>query len=286
MSIMQTVLRSPSFTVVDQVCRPPRVNCGRPDGEEPAHLLFVRRGAFAVSVGNRVCYARPGKAVLVQRGADYRVRHPDANGCDCCTDVRLDESVLDALGLSAGPACREIPHDLRFQQVHLELWLRLRRGDADTAGSEELLFDALGCLLSEAGPMRPRRSGAAQRLARVEEAIIAHAGENLRVEQLAALAGCSPFHLCRVFRTQTGQSLRRYRLRQRLGSALGRLAEGEDDLAALACDLGFSSHSHMTVAFRRELGQSPCELREALRVSDLKRLRTRLHGRRAAPFVS
>lgn len=280
MSIMQTMLRSPSFIVVDQVCRPPRVNCGRPDGAEPAHFLFTRRGAFAVSVGNRVCYARPGQAVLVQRNADYRVAHPDATGCDCCTDVRVDDSVLDALGLAAPPVCRELPHDLEFQQAHLEMWLGLRHAPADDP--EELLYDALGCLLKHAGAMRPHRSGVSRRLAQVEEAIISQAGENLRIGQLATLASCSPFHLCRMFRARTGQSLRQFRLQQRLGTALGRLAEGESDLAALACDLGFSSHSHMTAAFRRQFGRSPSELRDELRGSDLRRLQARLRGQRLA----
>jgi AraC family transcriptional regulator len=276
------VLRSPSFIVIDQVCRPPRVNCGRPDGDEPAHFLFTRRGSFAVSVGNRTCYARPGNAVLVQQHADYRVAHPDAVGCDCCTDVRVGEPVLDALGLASPPACREIPHDLEFQQAHVEMWLGLRSGSAGAAESEELLFDALGCLFKDARAMRLRRFDGSRRLARVEEAIIAQAGENLRIGQLAELAGCSPFHLCRMFRAQTGQSLRQFRLQQRLGTALGRLAEGEDDLAALACDLGFSSHSHMTAAFRRQFGRSPRELRDELRHSDLQRLQLRLRSRRRA----
>jgi AraC-like DNA-binding protein len=277
MSIMQTLLRSPSFVVIDQVCRPPRVNCGCPDGDEPAHFLFTRRGAFAVSVGSRVCYARPGQAVLVQRNADYRVAHPDAAGCDCCTDVRVDDAVLDALGLDTPPPCRELPHDLEFQQAHVEMWLGLRHAPADADDPEELLYDALGCLLRNAASMRLRRSaGSSRRLARVEEAIIGQAGENLHVAQLAALANCSPFHLCRLFRARTGQSLRRFRLQQRLGTALGRLADGEDDLAALACDLGFSSHSHMTAAFRQQFGRTPRELRDELRRADLKRLQARL----------
>jgi AraC-like DNA-binding protein len=34
-----------------------------------------------------------------------------------------------------------------------------------------------------------------------------------------------------------------------------------DDLTALALDLGFSSHSHFTAAFRRAFGQSPSTAR-------------------------
>ena len=112
-------------------------------------------------------------------------------------------------------------------------------------------------------------------MARVEEASIGHVGENLNVPVLAKLAGCSLFHLCGIYRRRTGQSLRQFRLQQRLGTALGGLGDGEEDLAALACDVGFSSHSHMTEAFRQSLGISPSDLRQDLRHSNLSRLRNR-----------
>ncbi|WP_266160868.1 helix-turn-helix transcriptional regulator, partial [Dyella silvatica] len=124
--------------------------------------------------------------------------------------------------------------------------------------------------------MPVRSAGMARQVARVEEAIIGHTGENLSVYELARLAGCSPFHLCRIFRRCTGQSLRQFRLQQRLGTALGRLGEGEEDLTTLACDVGFSSHSHMTDAFRQTLGRSPRELRDELRQSDLRQLKASL----------
>lgn len=276
MSIMQTVLQSPHFMVIAHVCRKPRVDCGYVQGDEPARFIFTRRGSFAVHVGGRTCFARPGTAVLVRRDVEYRISHPDLDSCDCCTDVWVDETVLDQLGLAGQPPCREIRHDLAFQQAHLELLHGLRSGAEGAAEPEEVLLDALGCLLRDSVAVRSRPSVAAWRLACVEEAMLARAGDNLGVGELAALAGCSPFHLCRSFREGTGQSLRQFRLQLRLANALGRLADGETNLAALACDLGFSSHSHMTEAFRRALGRSPHELREELRHSDLRRLQARL----------
>lgn len=276
MSIMQTVLQSPHFMVIAHVCRHPRVDCGYVQGDEPARFIFTRRGSFAVHVGSRTCFARPGTAVLVRGNVEYRISHPDHDSCDCCTDVWLDEGTLDALGLAAAPACREFAHDLGFQKDHVEMLQALRAGGVDAGTSEELLLDMLGCLLARASAAGPRPVGAARRLARVQEAIIGHAGENLGIDHLAGLAGCSPFHLCRLFRRATGQSVRQFRMQQRLGTALGRLADGEEDLARLACDLGFASHSHMTEAFRRALGRSPRELREELRHSDLGRLQARL----------
>jgi len=279
MSIMQTVLRSPRFEVVSHVCRHPRVDCGYSPGGEPARFIFTRRGAFGVHAGGRSCMARPGQAVLLRAGVEYRITHPDRDGCDCCTDVCMDESVLAELGVAgrAGPACQAFGHDLAFQQIHVELLLGLRRG-ALAGEADAALLDLFDRLLQARQPVRLRPAALARRVARVEEAILARVGENLEVDALAALAGCSPFHLCRIFRAVTGLSLRQFRLQQRLGAALGRLGEGEDDLAALACDLGFYSHSHMTEAFRRALGRSPRQLREDLRRSDLRHLRARLRA--------
>lgn len=282
MSIMQTVLQSSHFMVINHVCQRPRVDCGYPQGDEPARFIFTRRGSFIVHVEGRTHLARPGNAVLVGRNVEYRISHPDNDSCDCCTDVWIDDDMLDGLGMAgiAAPPCREFSHDLQFQKTHVEMLLGLRHAGDDAPEAEEVLLDTLEQLLrSHARPRSVARRGVmAQRLARVQEAIIGHAGENLDIHVLAVLAGCSPFHLCRIFREGTGQSLRQFRLQQRLGTALGRLAEGETDLAALACDLGFSSHSHMTAAFRQMLGSSPSELREELRQSSLRRLRGRLRG--------
>jgi len=281
MSIVQTVLSSSHFTVMTQDCSYPRVNCGHGAGE-PGRFLFTRRGAFSIQVGGRNCLARPGQAVFLGRDVEYSVTHPDHRGCACCTDVWLDDEWLDALGLEGAraPACLDVQHDLHMQQAHVEMLQGMRRGP-DLLEAEEALLAVFNGLLGSM-PKRASASGTARQLQRVQEAIVANPGENLGVDSLARVAGCSPFHLCRIFRQGTGQSLRQFRLQHRLGTALGRLGEGEDDLAALACDVGFSSHSHMTDAFRQALGASPSDLRERLRESELKGLRTRLLERREA----
>ena len=58
--------------------------------------------------------------------------------------------------------------------------------------------------------------------------------------------------------------LYRYHLRLRLARALD-LAPEAEDLTALGLDLGFSSHSHFTAAFRRAYGRAPGEFRRATR---------------------
>lgn len=281
--IVDTVLQSAHFSVVTHVCRHPRFACGGASvqGGEPARLLFTRCGSFGIKVGRKTFYARPGQVVFVPKDIDYLVTHPaTAGGYDCCTDVSIDDETLDMLGIAGrgSKPCQELVHDLHFQKTHVEMLLSLQRCGNDEQEAEEVLLDTLEYLLTSHATTRPhpRNPVINRQVACVEEAILGHAEENVGVQALAKLANCSSFHLCRIFRHSTGRSLRQFRMQHRLGTALGRLGEGQDDLAALACETGFSSHSHMTDAFREILGVSPRQVRDDLRSSDLRTMRSRL----------
>ena len=65
-----------------------------------------------------------------------------------------------------------------------------------------------------------------------------------------------------MFQQVEGLPLYRYQLRLRLARALDLLAE-YDDLTALGLDLGFSSHSHFSAAFRQAYGRSPSAFRHS-----------------------
>lgn len=77
------------------------------------------------------------------------------------------------------------------------------------------------------------------------------------LSELAAALSCSVFHLCRAFRQVQGTTLHAYQEDLRLRLALERIGGGGSDLTRVALDVGYSSHSHFTAAFRRHFGVTP-----------------------------
>ena len=88
--------------------------------------------------------------------------------------------------------------------------------------------------------------------------------EALSLDEIACRVGVSAFHLCRRFLRATGTTLHAHRTQLRMRCALERLGGGAEDLAALALDLGYATHSHFTTAFGRCFGIPPSAARSRL----------------------
>lgn len=88
-----------------------------------------------------------------------------------------------------------------------------------------------------------------------------HFEQKPSLEQIAAELHYSPFHLCRIFRKHTGQSIHKYLNHLRLRASLDHVTQAGTDLSSLALKLGFANHSHFTEAFRKTFGVPPSELR-------------------------
>jgi AraC-like DNA-binding protein len=108
----------------------------------------------------------------------------------------------------------------------------------------------------------------------VRHYVAARYTEQSSLGAIARAHGVSAFHLARVFRRATGQSIHAYRIALRLRAALERIADRED-VATVALSLGFSSHSHFTSAFRRAFGVTPSQLRSSKILTAASQLCTR-----------
>lgn len=87
------------------------------------------------------------------------------------------------------------------------------------------------------------------------------------LEALAAQAGVTPSHFCRIFKKANGISPHQYVMKARLNRAVELLSQSDASLALIADSLGFTSQSHFTRAFRQFTGRTPSEFRQQGRAS-------------------
>ena len=80
--------------------------------------------------------------------------------------------------------------------------------------------------------------------------------EKLSVEKLAARAGFSSYHFCRVFQWSVGYSIMEYVRNRRLAFAASELNSGKR-IIDISIEYGFETHSGFSKAFRRYFGCSP-----------------------------
>ena len=85
--------------------------------------------------------------------------------------------------------------------------------------------------------------------------------KEISLENIAAVAGVSRFHMARAFGAATGHSVMRYVRGRRLSEAARALAAGAPDILAVALDAGYGSHEAFTRAFRDQFGVTPEQLR-------------------------
>lgn len=85
--------------------------------------------------------------------------------------------------------------------------------------------------------------------------------ETIRLSDLSAQLGMSPFHFARVFKAEMGEAPAQYLMRRRTERAI-ELIEGTDlNLATIAFRAGFSSQSHMNRRVKQATGRTPGRLR-------------------------
>jgi len=91
--------------------------------------------------------------------------------------------------------------------------------------------------------------------------IESHYGERVTLDDLAAVAGVSRYHLSRAFGYATGIPVARYLRCRRLSQAAKALAGGRDDILDLALSLGYGSHEAFSRAFKDQFGVTPDSVR-------------------------
>lgn len=100
--------------------------------------------------------------------------------------------------------------------------------------------------------------------------IESHLAEPMTLDEIAAIAGVSRFHMVRAFAAATGLSVMRYVRARRLSEAARSLAKGAPNILSLALEADYGSHEAFTRAFRDQFGMTPEAVRAATCVKQLK----------------
>jgi AraC family transcriptional regulator len=246
--------------------------------------------------GREPVLANPNHVIFYRGRQRYRRILHDGRGDRCVfVDIypELVRELIDSAGLYRQT---DLPfvHGPSDPQAYLRLRLAvlaLREGQVDPLAVDETIYFALlrsveGSVAvhhSRRGTARSRTEQDHHRLVEDAKAVLTErARKNDALELLAREVHTSEFHLARIFRDRTGFTLNRYRTHLRLRLALDRLAAGDANLATIAIELGFNSHSHFTGVFRTVFGAPPSEIRAALGRRGLRELSRMLEARLTA----
>ena len=167
--------------------------------------------------------------------------------------------------VSAGSSSDELPiftERLEPSSMRLRILTQMLRTEAP---AEPLQMDecVIGVLAETMGADRKCDTRASKAVERTKQLLHARAGEQLHLDEIAAEVGFNPVYLTQEFTRCEGVPLYRYQLQLRLTRALLEL-RGCEDITGLALDLGFSSHSHFTSAFRKAFGTTPSLYRQMI----------------------
>jgi AraC family transcriptional regulator len=266
---VRSLLKSATVAIRDTCCQG---SCRHQSAEESTattQLIFPYRGVYVRHLGHDQAVAEANQVLFFNATEGYRISHP-VQGGDASLTLVVSEPVLREL---APPTCLRRGATLAFQQQRRRIDTRaqvlvallghsLRHNIAESLDAESL---ALTLVQRALGPRTTHAAGASvgrQRLVdRVKLVLTSDLARRWTLAEIAAEVRGSPVYLTQVFQQVEGLPLYRYQLRLRLARALDFIAK-YDDLTALSLDLGFSSHSHFSSAFRAAYGRSPSEFKK------------------------
>jgi AraC-like DNA-binding protein len=263
---VQQLLTSAGLALRDIVCSG---DCGHKSAEECSegtHLVFPYRGVFMRHVGRNDAVGEANQVLFFNDTESYCISHPLPGG-DSCLSLTIDEPLLRELTPKEHLRDGGIPRfrsqhmriDAQAQSLVAQLRYGLTRGSREPLAAEGLALALVRCALGERAAASSRVTAGRRKLVdRAKLVLASDAARRWTLAEVAAEVGVSPVYLTQMFQQVEGMPLYRYQLQLRLARALDLLG-GYDDLTRLSLDLGFSSHSHFTAAFRRVYGRTPSQ---------------------------
>jgi AraC family transcriptional regulator len=162
----------------------------------------------------------------------------------------------------------DMPGVLRFSDP-VVAWTILSLSQALSDGAPDLYADSAAHfltahLLTRHGQAQPRPTPTRDdlRVRRVDDYIRDNLSASISLEDMAAVAGVSRFHLVRLFSQFHKETPFRRLTRIRMEEARRRLMGSADSVTEIAFACGYENPAHFASAFRRTFGVSPRQYRQ------------------------
>jgi AraC-like DNA-binding protein len=254
---LRRVLKSPLLSVDLWRCVEDGDGLRAPRSHPEPVLSVVLSGASVLLEDRRAVIVEAGTGLLTNAGVAYRTTHPFGCG-DMGCHVRPSALLLRELRLPRGhwaTVALTTRAYLRFR-LAVEAMTQSRADGLELEEACLSLFAATSELAAhDTQPATQRRH--VDLVEDTKALLLRRFRESLSLDAVAKAVGTSAFHLARLFGRHTGLTLHAYRTRTRLLHGLDRLQEARGSLTDLALELGYSSQSHFTDAFRRAFGAPP-----------------------------
>jgi AraC-like DNA-binding protein len=239
---------------------------------EPDQLSakLVLQGEVHFQVGRRALVLHEGQVLLLNPGTRYTARVMGADSAVIGATIWFESGLLGSLGASG------VHERLRTlssaAQAGLHHVLAALQGDADREAADEPITLMLARWLVEDGEHgaaalrldAQRASTRAELLRRIDRAadfIASRFTEPLTLDDVAAAAALSKFHLLRGFAQVHGTTPCRALQALRAAAARRLIERGADDLEQVAAASGFGSRWSLQRALRRRYGATGRALR-------------------------
>jgi AraC family transcriptional regulator len=268
----------------------------RPDfaeaGPITGHLLvFPRTSVCIIHAGRVPVIASPNVVMFYNRGQSYR-RSPISTHGDMCEwfayepgvvaealrsyDMRVEDHIDQPFAFTHGPSN---PSSYLMQRRMVEYLLG--NPSPDRLLVEETALWILESVLEHVCSIRESKRSLSNRaqqdlVYQIEAILCTRFTETLTLKSISNELGYSPYHLSHIFRRQMGTSIHRYLNQMRLHTALEMISERGMDLTEIAVNLGYSHHSHFTMAFHKAFSLAPSQLRDMPFSRCLRHLRKNL----------
>jgi len=213
--------------------------------------------------GGNTLTLEPGSFGIIEPGDVHSNRHNETESRYLMTFYLSEPQLRDtALQIDEKSQSMRFATNSHYDRLTVKTMVKLHRlmqFESPSLEIETAYLELLSHLMRSYGTSRLKVSQAERDEKRVERAVdIFHScySDDITLGYLAEDAGCTPYHLIRVFKKSVGISPYAYLLQVRLERVKHLIRQGRR-LADAAFEAGFADQSHMHRNFKKRYGITP-----------------------------